>query len=221
MELAELRAAYRLRADDNASPPHVEDEDVARFASEGEREACIRARLIFDDTTASVTTYAIAAGQTIVPLHEAIDVIAAAYFQQQGSTRRKPVDLQGLDWIKSQADWATRTSSKPCALAHPNRTQARLWPAPTVAGTLYLEVYRLPLFALDDDDDEPEIDSDHHDGLVDWILYRAYSIKDSEMEDPKRASLALATFEERFGERPDADSRRRQRERRRVTTGCL
>lgn len=219
-ELSELIAEARRRSDDNVSPPHVSDEDYAPLASEAEQEACIRARLLRDDTSEGVASYPIAIGQATIDLDPSVDVIESAEFK--GTTgRRRNVTLTGMDWIRDQCDWSTRTSSAPCALAHVSRGQARLWPTPSVAGTLFLSVYRLPLNPLEDLDDEPEIDSDHHLGLVDWMLYRVYNDKDGELYDPERASAALAAFEDRFGERPSADVRRRQRERRRVTTGCL
>lgn len=221
MELSELRAEFRRQADDTAAQPLYEDDAIAQWASEAQREACIRARLLFDDTTQRVTQYAITANQPIVKLHAAVDVIAAASFIPTGSTCRKELGLVGLDYIKDQCDWSTRTSSRPCHLAHLKKGQARIWPTPSVDGTLYLETYRLPLNDLEEDDDEPEIDEDQQLGLVAWMLFRAFSVKDAEMEDPARAKQALAEFIEQFGERPDADARRRQRERRRVTTRCL
>ena len=50
------------------------------------------------------------------------------------------------------------------------------------------------------------------------LLYRAFQIKDREVEDVSRAALALRDFTLRFGERPTADVLRRHRERRRPTT---
>lgn len=221
MNLEQLIAAYRLRSDDRSTPPHVSDADLALFASEAEREACIRARLIFDSTSGTgLTQYAVTANQAVVDIHPLIDIISAARFQPAAGGKPRELELTGLDWIQDQCDWQGRTSSRPCALAHLQK-QVRIWPMPSVAGTLYLDVYRLPLSALEDPEDDPEIDEDHHDGLVDWMLFRVYSSKDGELEDPKRAADALALFEERFGERPSADVRRRHRERRRVTTRCL
>lgn len=221
MDLKKLIAEARRRSDDTEVPPFVSDEAYAPLASEAEREACIRARLLFDDSTADVTQYAITAGSGLITLHESVDIITAAEFQPAAGGRRRELDLTGMDWIRGQCDWSTRTSSRPGYLAHISSHQARLWPTPSVAGTLYLSVYRLPLFELEALEDEPEIAAEEHAGLVDWMLYRVYTNKDGEQFDPARADAALAAFEERFGERNSADVRRRHRERRRVTTGCL
>lgn len=222
MDLSQLIAEYRRRADDRAEPPFVTDAELAPIASEAEREACIRARLLYDDSAAAVTQYAVTAGQAIVKLHSAVDVITAAEFLPgNGSTRRHQLDLTGMDWVRENCDWATRTSTRPIVLVHLDAGKVRIWPTPSVAGTLYLAVYRLPLNDLEDDGDEPEIPADQHMGLVDWMLYRVFSTTDSELENPKRAANALQEFELRFGPRQTADVRRRQRERRRVTTRCL
>lgn len=220
MDLEKLIAEARRRSDDAAEPQFVSDEAYALLATEAEMEACVRARLLFDDSTAAVTQYAVTAGQPVIDLHTSVDVIAAAEFATLGG-RRREIDLTGVDWIREQPDWSSRTSSRPRKLAHISRAQARLWPTPSVAGTLYLAVYRLPLEAIEAPGDEPEIDVDHRLGLVDWMLYRVFNDKDGELFDPQRAQEALNDFEARFGERPSADVRRRHRERRRVTTRCL
>jgi hypothetical protein len=50
----------------------------------------------------------------------------------------------------------------------------------------------------------PELDEQYHQGLVDWMLHRAYSKQDSETLDLGKAKEHLARFEKRFGERPSA-----------------
>lgn len=221
MTLEDLIRDYRRLADDTSEPPHLSDEDLARHASEGEREACIRARLLFDDSTAEVTQYAVTANQPVIAIDPRIDIIRAARFQPAAGGRAREIDLTGLDWIQEQCDWQGRSSSRPSHAVHVTKTQLRLWPKPSVAGTLYLDVYRLPLYDIEGLGDEPEIDADHHESLVDWLLYRSFSTKDSEHFNSDAAAEAYARFEETFGERPDADTRRRHRERRRVTTRCL
>lgn len=219
MELGAIVAEFRRRADDRVELYQFPFEDLALFASEAEEEACVRARLLFDDTTAEVTQYAVTANTPVIEISPLIDVITAASFTNASGGRPRNLDLKGLDWVHDQCDWQGRTSSRPGYLVH-LRKQVRIWPTPSMAGTLSLAVYRLPLYPMEEEDDEPEIDADLHMGLVDWMLYRAHTPKDGEQEDTQRAANALAAFEERFGERPAADVRRRHRERRRVTTRC-
>lgn len=219
MTLQDLIDTYRQRADDAVVPYHVDDLVLAKFASEAEREACIRAKLIRDDTSPDYTAIAVTAGTAVYPLDPLVQDIDSASFQVVGTTRWEKVVPTGMDHIEDNFDWQNKTASRPCSIVHlsPERS-IRLWPTPSMSGTLQLAVYRLPLFDMEDMEDEPEIPIEHHDGLVSWMLYRAYSSKDSELEDPARASANLSEFTARFGERNTADVLRRHRERRRHTT---
>jgi hypothetical protein len=75
-----------------------------------------------------------------------------------------------------------------------------------------LECYRLPLFPMQGDADEPEIHKAHHEHLIDWALHEAYSIPDTETYDPEKARRAEADFTAYFGPLPDSDMRRMTRE---------
>lgn len=221
MDAQALIDLFRQRADDEAAESQYSDADVLGWLSEGEREACIRAKVLLDDTTEHITEFAIVAGSALLDLDPTVLHIEAATFTPTEGQAIE-VGVVGMDWIRDQCDWRTETASKPYALAHlPSTKQARLWPTASAAGTLYLTVRRLPLNDMESLDDEPEIPVEHHDGLVDWALYRAYMGKDVEQEDPARAAQALAAFEARFGARPSADTMRRHAERRRITTKCI
>lgn len=217
MEASALLAEYRRRADDNAEPPHTSDASVLAMLAEAEREACLRNHAIFDRDTAEIVTIAVAADAASVPLDPRILRIDHATFTPAAG-RAAPLELAGIDAIRARQDGGTYLSARPSLAAHASRTTLVLHPAPTAAGTLHLDVYRLPLSDIEDGGDEPEIGIELHDGLVDWVLYRVYSTKDSELEDPARAQTALRDFTDRFGERRSADAQRRHRERRRVTT---
>lgn len=216
MEAAELVAEYRRRADDKSEPYHTSDPDALKFAAEAEREASIRAKLLFDASTSEVVEYAVSPGQAEIALSPLVFIIDAASIET-GSGQSYGLDLTGLDAIRAHPGWLT-ARGRPQQLAHMERNIARLYPVPTQAGKIRLAVYRLPLYPIEEMDDEPEIAEEHHDGLIDWMLYRTWSAKDSEQEDPQRADRALADFTARFGERPTASVMRRHRERRRVTT---
>ena len=69
----------------------------------------------------------------------------------------------------------------------------------------------MPLKALENDTDKPELHESHHRHLVHWALHRAFSKPDSETIDPQRAAAAEAAFTRYFGHSPDADLRRSTR----------
>lgn len=218
MDLRGLIDTARQRLDDGVAPYHVEDQALAKFAAEAEQEAALRGRLIYDDSTA-ITKITVVAGQHTYPLDSHINHIEAVSFTREDSLRPRDLDMTGMDSIRQDCAWHTRSSSRPYKAVHLEpQCSIRIWPTPSQAGTLELAVYRAPMFDLEDDDDEPEIPQRHHDGLVSWILYRVYSSKDSELNDDARAGAALAEFTSRFGQRDTADVMRRHRERRRITT---
>jgi len=214
-EASVLLAEYRRRADDGVEPYQLEDAQVFAFLSEGEREACLRGAPIFDTVTADVVLYAVAADQATVTLNSLVLRIDHATFTPTGGRACKLV-VTGIDEVRSRC--LSTTASRPQYVCHESRTTLKMYPTPSEAGTLALDVYRLPLLDIESEHDEPEIPLELHDGLVDWVLYRVYSSKDSELEDPARAAVALRDFTDRFGERRTADAMRRHRERRRVTT---
>ena len=69
----------------------------------------------------------------------------------------------------------------------------------------------MPLKALENDTDKPELNESHHRHLVHWALHRAFSKPDADGFDPTRAATAEAAFTRYFGQRPDSDLRRATR----------
>lgn len=216
MDADALLIEYRRRANDQSEPYHTSDEEALRFATEAVREASMRSLLLFDTATPEVVEYAVAVGQAEVSLSPLVLKIDAATFEIEAG-RAFALYVTGLDALRENCDWLSGRG-RPRSLAHMERNIARLYPIPSQAGTLRLAVYRLPLTSLESRFDEPEIAAEHHDGLIDWMLYRTWIAKDSEQEDPQRAATALRDFTNRFGERASAGVMRKHRERRRVTT---
>lgn len=217
-EASALLAEYRRRADDRAEPYFMSDAQVLALLTEAEQEACQRSHPIFDYDTDEVVEYAVAAEQSSVALDPRVWRVDHATFTPDGALRGCRIELTGIDAIRDMQGGRTVISSRPSHAAHSGRSTLTLYPAPSVAGTLRLDVYRLPLYDIEDTYDEPEIPAELHMGLVDWVLYRVYDTPDMELTDPQRAQRALADFTARFGERRTGDAQRRHRERRRVTT---
>lgn len=219
-EASALLAEYRRRADDRTEPYFLTDAQALALLTEAEQEACQRSHPIFDCDTAEVVEYAVAANQSSIALDPRVWRVDHASFTPDGTLRGCRIELTGIDAIREMQDArGNAIASRPTHAAHSARNALTLFPAPSVAGTLHLDVYRLPLYDIEDSFDEPEIPAELHMGLVDWVLYRVYDTPDMELTDPQRAQRALADFTVRFGERRTGDAQRRHRERRRVTAG--
>lgn len=213
MILSDLIAAFRFRIDDEVVPFHVSDERAAKFISEAEREAAVRARLIYGRSD-----IAVAAEQGKVSLSEKVFSVDSVQYSRAGG-KACPVNLTGLDTIREYGLDRRRSPGTPHFAVHePVRKRLALFPVPNLPGTVAVFYYRLPLYDLEEPDDEPEIPEPHHEGLVEWAAYRTYSSKDSELYDEARAQDALVKFTDIYGSRPEANVMRRHAERRRVTT---
>ena len=210
MNLEQLIEQFRIDADDMQPPPLWESEWIAAWLTEAQDEAAIRGRLLMDDYTPALTQIPVTAGVSSYALHPKLYEIAVIDFIPEVGCVQ-PVYLTSREKLDGGRNgWRNKPPGIPCCAIQTD-TSLRLVPVPSVDGTLRIEGYRLPLKALVNDNDKPEIHEAHHRHLVHWALHRAFSKPDSEAIDKDRAALAEAAFTDYFGRRPDADLRRSTR----------
>lgn len=208
MTLNDLIAAFRVDADDNAAPYLWSDDDLTRYANDAVMEAARRARLLADSRTAEVCQAAIVAGDPYVALDPRVIFVRRAIVSGQSMPLNKTQERILDECIPS---WESAASSIPSHYIH-QRGEIRLYPPSSVDGTLQMTVIREPLIAMADLGDEPEIPARHHESLIQWMLYRAFSKQDSDAGANDRAALALAAFEADFGRRSSAIEEEWQRQ---------
>lgn len=208
MTLAELIAQFRQDTFDLEQPYLSSDSNVTAWLNEAENEACIRARLIYDETTSAVCSISATASVAVYPLHDSIIDVTRATFTPTGSSTEYLLYLTDrVEMDRCYSDWRTRVDSPRQAMQ--DDTKLRLGCLPSTAGVIALECYRLPLVNIEDTaTDTPEIGRIHHRHLIQWALHRCYSRPDAELFDPNKSAIALAEFTRVFGLRPDADYRR-------------
>lgn len=203
MNLSELRDKFRADTGDTVSPYFWSNESVARYLSEAETEAAIRAKLIHHteelDVVAGESSIEMPVGMFDIQYAELRATDGTSY-EIRGATRRD------LDIAKP--GWRT-TTERPEHYIHDDKSLI-LSALPDASYTLYIEGYRTPAAPMEDDEDEPEINSIHHDGLLQWAFKLAYSVPDADTFNPGKAKDAEEAFDRMFGRRPDADIRRRQ-----------
>lgn len=201
MTLADLISNARARSVDTAVPYFVSDAQWTAFANDAEREACRRARLIVDSTTPEICQLALTAGTQTYALDPRIIFIrrVRVLTVPRPLTRASYKDLD-----QRGADWEDETG-EPCAFVPDIGTAVfRPYPTPSADYTAKLTVVRTPLVDMVDDIDTPEINPRFHDSLIYWMLFRFYSIDDSELNDPKKAAENEALFEQEFGKKSTA-----------------
>lgn len=210
MNLDQLICQFRIDASDLRQPFLFEDEWVAGWLTEAVAEAAVRGRLIMDVSTPAVCEIPVVAGAAVYPLHAALFELVHLRFKAAGSTRSEPVHLMTREELgRICPEWRDREGRIEFAIQDDTRIQ--LVGIPRTTGVLHIEGYRVPLKALANGADKPEISSAHHHHLVHWALHRAFSQPDGETFDPSRAARAEAAFTAYFGDRPDSDLRRSTR----------
>lgn len=215
MNLAELTQAAQADFADtvgDADARLVKPAQWVRFANEAQREACRRAHLLVDSSTASICHLAVTAGHPVINLSKKILRVRGVRLASDGTVLAK-IRVDVLD-TRSGRNWQA-DEGVPAYYAEDFQSSALLlYPKPSSGDSLNLTVVRLPLADMAHDTDEPELPESCHEGLVKWMLYRAYSAHDVETENMPRAQAALAAFEAQFGPaisaKEDAWARARQ-----------
>lgn len=187
----------REQLDDEAAPPLWTDETLLDFLSEAEEEACRRARLIVDSTTEQICTIALAANTT--PLYKLDKRVVFVRRVRLVSNGRILTLKRTRDLDCEARNWESRTGSPTAFLNDYETGKIRFDRIPTADETAYLQVTRLPLKSITDMNQEPEIHGRWHRALLHWVRYRAYSKRDAETYDEKKAAVANALFEGEFG----------------------
>ena len=212
MTLAELISRYRILANDKAAPFFVSDDEARDFLNEAENQACIRGRMIHAADDAEVCDLVVSAGRALYEFHPSLIEIDNCCFRENGAARRgPPIEFHSQEWLDDCVqDWRDKSGAPRYAIL--NDTSIRLVPRPSVGGLLIFEGYRAPKHPMSKTTDSPEIARHHHEHLVQWALFRAFSIPDSEFIDPTRAAAAESAFAAYFGPLVDVDLRRLTRE---------
>ncbi len=207
MTLTQLIALFRQEADDAVAQYLFSDTAVTGWLNEAVEEACVRALLVKDWTTSAVCSIAVAAGTSTYNAHASIiNITRAAFMVDGGSDSAVLYQTTEFELDRLQPGWRDETGEPDSFIHHD--TKIRLGCIPESAGTLSLEVNRIPLAPMATGTDVPEIAARHHRTLVQWALFRAFSVPDSEVVDPNKAAMAEREFTKMFGLRMDATIRR-------------
>ncbi len=206
MILSELIIAAQNQADEVIDKPDLlwSLAEWTEYANDAENEACIRANLILDRTS-GLSIINVLSGTATYSIDEKILLIKRAKLSSGTEplvkTSRRVLDATYPNW---ETDTGTVRSWLP-----DGTNKITLYKSPTANATLNLMISRLPSAAMllaNKLTVTPEIDTQYHLGLVDWMLHRAYSKQDAETLDKGKAKEHLARFTKRFGDRPSAST---------------
>ena len=147
MTLLDLLAQFRSDAKDTVATYLFGDLEVIGWLGEAEEEACIRARLLFDDATAALCEIAVTAGTREYAIDPRITEIVTAWLTDAYSMEYD-LDIVMRTWLDRQdPDWRKDAARRPEALMHLSKRIA-FEVDPDADYTLTQEVYRKPLVSL-------------------------------------------------------------------------
>jgi len=196
MTFAEIEASARLTLDDNSSDDQLwSQSEILEYAQDAENEACERAGLIIDSTsaltdiavTSTTGTYGIAS--TIITIDSIKMSLGTAPLIE---TTERVLDLTALNW---RSDTGT-----PRSYVKTPTNNIVIYPMPTVADTANMTVTRFPITPMTLLG-SPEIDDRYHAGLLFWILHRCYMKNDSETLNVDKAKDYGQQFVTWFGKK--------------------
>lgn len=196
MTLRELIEIFRHEVDDLGEPYLWSDDELIEYANDAENEACRRARLLIDSTTAEICQIVVDADTGLYALDERVIFVRRAKLASRSLTLAR-ASLRDVDAYVP--GWEAHTGTVTSFITDADTGMLRLYPVPRAADTLNLTVVRLPLVELNSLDDSFEIHARYQRNLRHWLKYRAYSKQDAETRDGKKAAEGLALFEQEFG----------------------
>jgi hypothetical protein len=144
---------------------------------------------------------AVTAGEPVVDLDPCvIKIRKAALVSRSEPLKRK----YAADMDEKNSNWESHTGTTNSYIADYETNAIFLYPIPALDDTLKLTVVRTPLIDMVRDTDTPEIPARFHDALVPYVVFKARSIEDSELYDPRKAAAAMVDFEKEFGPKRSA-----------------
>jgi hypothetical protein len=225
----ELVAVLRESKLDDMQLPYLwPDTELLRYLNYSEVQACRRAHLIIDATTASDSGTAGTAGtlgqrplcslpivgnQATYNLSPKILQVKRCQFLSMAVPLIGPMVYEEMDefmagWLGTSGTVGTAGSSGNPSyfLNEPGNTITFIL-APSKNDTASLVVSRIPLmsFTLLN---SPEVDEKYHEGLTDWAAHLAFMKPDSDTMNLNLAKFYEDRFIEQFGKLPDAYSDR-------------
>lgn len=225
----ELVAALReSKLDDNVVPYGWSTVELLRFLNYAEVQACRRAHLLIDGSTANDSGTAatastagqkplcqltLVADQATYSLSPKILQVKRCQLQSMTYPLSGPVSYAELDefmsgwWGTSGTVGTAGSGGYPTYFLNEPPNTLTFVLAPSVTDTAHLVVSRLPLvsFTLQT---SPEIETEYHEGLLDWAAHLAFMKPDTETLNLNLAKLYEDAFTERFGLLPSARDER-------------
>lgn len=192
MNRSEVIELSRTRLDDTELPYQFSNNDLSSWVDEAVIEASRRARLLLD----SSETIALSSGIS------EYDLPSGSIFIRRAKITTESMPLAETSYRILDEDlpgWQDATGTPSEYFTDMNTGYFSVYPEPDASFTLELVVLREPILG-----EVIEIPTRFHYGLIDWVCYRAYQVRDADVENRAKSSEHYALFEQEFGPRSSA-----------------
>jgi len=200
MTSQELIDFFRKLTADNTPPYLWSDSLLVSLGAEAEKQAARRARLLVDSSTEDLCLFDVVKDTRMITLDKRIIFVRRVKLASKDLPLQK-IHRRDLDMLAP--GWEDEAASDTCNYCTNYETGKMVFHTALPADdTVRLTVVREPLaaLALSGPAVNPEIAPRYVEKLVDWMIYRAYNLRDVEEKyDPVVAAAGLARFESEFG----------------------
>lgn len=189
MTKSELLSLYRVLADDATEPYLLASAKANLFITEAEREGAERSLYL---RTGAAYNIKVVAGKDKYEISPAIIFVDSAKLSGEAHPLRQTT-RSNLDYLVP--NWEAQSGIPKYWFIENN--DLTLHPKPNASFTLQLDGSRRPT-------KEMETPDHLHEGLVYWVLHRAFSIPDSDLFNPQESADNLKKFGVIFGHKRSA-----------------
>lgn len=211
MDAAGYIQAFRGHTGDQADPLKWSDEEIVnQYLNAAVDEACERADLIEDTTTAACCEIELEADKGVYALHASVLKVSSVKLNGRQLSK---MSIEELD-ATAGSSWEDRTGLPHAFVVSNDGRTLQVYPKPAQAGVLKLRVFRTQLepFSISSPNVEPQIRQNLHLKLLDWMYRCAYLKPDADTLDTEKSRRHELIFEASFGPSASAAAQRNRRD---------
>lgn len=205
MEVSQLFTVIREDyLDDVVEPYKWGSTFLLRSLNRAQEEACMRQKLLVDEDVTAISEVTLVAATSEYTLDSRIVLPQQIRLGTEVLTK---TTAEILD--RDMPGWRSESGTPSKYIQQgANGQKIRLSPTPAASDdgtTLVINAWRLPESELVDDQDVPEIASQHHRDLIWFVLSEAYGLPDEDTFSETQRDRYMAKFNAVFGEPMRAD----------------
>jgi len=170
--------------------------ELIHYVSRAQKEACLRARLISDDSTTAVTQISLVADTATYSLHSSVIRIDSMVLASTNKEIDK-IDQDHMDEFHPQ--WRNDSGIVSHYMEYWNQRKIRFWRTPDAVDTVNMQVKRLPIIDPTAMTVALEINDEYAEKLDDGVISLAYRKNGSQTHNLDLSEYHDRKFAQSFG----------------------